>query len=130
MHIRFLRSVTLLSVLLLSTPVFAQSVGDRVYTADQSSNTVSVIDPVTLKLLGVISLGAQVPAALGPLYKGELLVHGLGFSPDGKTLAAVSIGSRSTPAVRRWVRGRSATRPWPSTRPPSPPMSAMARRLG
>ena len=91
----FTRTLTLCSALLLSAPVFAQSAGDRVYTADQSSNTVSVIDPVALKLLGVISLGAQVPAALSPLYRGELLVHGLGFSPDGKTLAAVSIGSNS-----------------------------------
>ena len=109
MHTRFLRSVTLLSALLLSAPVFAQSVGDRVYTADQSSNTVSVIDPVTLKLLGVISLGAQVPAALSPLYKGELLVHGLGFSPDGRTLAAVSIGSNSVTLIdtaTNMVRGK------------------------
>jgi YVTN family beta-propeller protein len=32
---------------------------------------------------------------LSPLYHGELLVHGLGFSPDHKTLAVVSIGSNS-----------------------------------
>jgi YVTN family beta-propeller protein len=30
-----------------------------------------------------------------PLYKGQVLVHGLGFSPDSKTLAVVSIGSNS-----------------------------------
>lgn len=95
----FIRTLTLCSALFLSAPVFAQSVGDRVYTADQSSNTVSVIDPVALKLLGVISLGTQAPAALSPLYKGELLVHGLGFSPDGKTLAAVSIGSNSVTLI-------------------------------
>jgi YVTN family beta-propeller protein len=68
---------------------------DRVYTADQTSNTISVIDPVTNKLLGVIRLGDPVPGALSPLYKGQLLVHGLGFSPDHRTLAAVSIGSNS-----------------------------------
>jgi YVTN family beta-propeller protein len=68
---------------------------DRVYTGDQTSNTVSVIDPGTNKLLGVIRLGDQVPGALSALYKGQLLVHGLGFSPDGRTLAAVSIGSNS-----------------------------------
>ena len=50
---------------------------DRVYTADQTSNTVSVIDPSTNRLLGVIKLGDPVPGALSPLYKGQLLVHGV-----------------------------------------------------
>jgi YVTN family beta-propeller protein len=68
---------------------------DRVYTGDQTSNTVSVIDPGTNKLLGVIRLGDPVPGALSPLYNGQLLVHGLGFSPDHRTLAVVSIGSNS-----------------------------------
>lgn len=68
---------------------------DRVYTGDQTSNTVSVIDPGTNKLLGVIRLGDPVPGALSPLYRRELLVHGLGFSPDHRTLAVVSIGSNS-----------------------------------
>jgi YVTN family beta-propeller protein len=62
---------------------------DRVYSADQTSNTVSVIDPATNRLLGVIRLGDPVPAALSPLYRGALLVHGLGYAPDGKTLAVV-----------------------------------------
>jgi YVTN family beta-propeller protein len=68
---------------------------DRVYAADQTSNTVSVIDPSSNKLLGVIRLGDPVPGALSALYKGQLLVHGLGYSPDSKTLAVVSIGSNS-----------------------------------
>jgi YVTN family beta-propeller protein len=68
---------------------------DRLYTADQTSNTVSVIDPSTNKLLGQIKLGDPIPAALSPLYRGELLVHGLGISPDAKTLAVVSVGSNS-----------------------------------
>ena len=72
---------------------------DRVYTADQTSNTVSVIDPSENKLLGVIRLGDPVPGALSPLYKGQLLVHGLGFSPDGKTLAVVSVGSNSVTLI-------------------------------
>jgi len=59
---------------------------DRVYTADQTSNTVSVIDPSSNKLLGVIRLGDPIPGALSPLYRGELLVHGLGYSPDARTL--------------------------------------------
>jgi YVTN family beta-propeller protein len=72
---------------------------DRVYAADQTSNTVSVIDPVSNTLLGVIRLGDPVPGALSPLYKGQLLVHGLGYSPDSKTLAVVSVGSNSVTLI-------------------------------
>lgn len=68
---------------------------DRVYAAEQFSNTVSVIDPSTNALLGQIRLGEPQPANLSPLYRGQLLVHGLGFSPDHRTLAVVSIGSNS-----------------------------------
>jgi YVTN family beta-propeller protein len=68
---------------------------DRVYAAEQFSNTVSVSDPVDNKLLGVIRLGDPQPMNFSPLYKGQVLVHGMGFSPDGKTLAIVSIGSNS-----------------------------------
>jgi YVTN family beta-propeller protein len=72
---------------------------DRVYAADQTSNTVSVIDPFANKLLGVIRLGDPVPGALSALYKGQLLVHGLGYSPDSKTLAVVSIASNSVTLI-------------------------------
>jgi YVTN family beta-propeller protein len=72
---------------------------DRVYTADQTSNTVSVIDPSENKLLGSIRLGDPVPGALSPLYRGQLLVHGLGYSPDSKTLAVVSVGSNSVTLI-------------------------------
>lgn len=68
---------------------------DRVYTADQNSNTVSVIDPSTNTLLGQIRLGNLRPDVLSPLYKGEVNVHGLGFSPDHKTLIAIANGSNS-----------------------------------
>ncbi|HEY3595659.1 MAG TPA: YncE family protein [Polyangiaceae bacterium] len=68
---------------------------DRFYTSDQFSNTVSVIDPVDNRLLGVLRLGDVTPANLSPLYRGQLLVHGMGFSPDHRTLAVVSIGSNS-----------------------------------
>ncbi|NUT14736.1 MAG: hypothetical protein HOQ33_09565, partial [Cupriavidus sp.] len=68
---------------------------DRVYTADQNSNTVSVIDPAANRLLGQIRLGNARPDVLSPLYKGELNVHGLGFSPDHRTLIAISNGSNS-----------------------------------
>jgi YVTN family beta-propeller protein len=72
---------------------------DRVYAAEQFSNTVSVIDPSTNKNLGVIRLGDPQPMNLSPLYKGQVLVHGLGFSPDRKTLAVVSIASNSVTFV-------------------------------
>src|SRR5512132_4037566 len=100
------RTILWFLLLCLSTRAIAQqapwarpniplSSHDRVYTADQTSNTVSVIDPAENKLLGVIRLGNPVPGALSPLYKGQLLVHGLGYSPDSKTLAVVSIASNA-----------------------------------
>jgi len=68
---------------------------DRVYAAEQFSNTVSVTDPADNKLLGLIRLGEPSPVNFSPLYKGQLLVHGMGFSPDHRTVAVVSIGSNS-----------------------------------
>ncbi|MET0969605.1 MAG: YncE family protein [Tardiphaga sp.] len=68
---------------------------DRIYAAEQFSNTVSVTDPVDNKLLGVIRLGDPQPGNFSPLYKGQVLVHGMGFAPDHKTIAVVSIGSNS-----------------------------------
>jgi len=78
-----------------SDPDIPVSHSDRVYAAEQFSNTVSVTDPASNQLLGVIRLGEPTPTNLSPLYRGQLLVHGLGFSPDRKTLAVVSIGSNS-----------------------------------
>ena len=78
-----------------TAPDVAVSHRDRFYTSDQFSNTVSVIDPADNKLIGVIKLGDPTPMNLSPLYRGQLLVHGMGFSPDHKTLLAVSIGSNS-----------------------------------
>jgi YVTN family beta-propeller protein len=100
-----MKKVFLLVFLFLPSQVYAQlqapfgrpdipiSSHDRVYAADQTSNTVSVIDPSTNQLLGVIRLGEPVPASLSPLYIAQLLVHGMGFSPDSKTLAVVSVAS-------------------------------------
>src|SRR3979411_535731 len=79
----------------LYTPDVPISHHDRVYAAEQFSNTLSVTDPVDNKLLGVIKLGDAQPANFSPLYKGQVLVHGLGYSPDHRTLAVVSIGSNS-----------------------------------
>ncbi len=57
-----------------SDPDIAISSKDRVYAAEQFSNTVSVSDPSTNKLLGVIKLGDPQPGNLSPLYKGQVLV--------------------------------------------------------
>lgn len=80
---------------LASGPDIPVSQKDRVYAAEQFSNTISVSDPLDNKLLGVIKLGDPQPGNLSPLYKGQVLVHGMGSSPDHKTLAVVSIGSNS-----------------------------------
>src|SRR4029077_12034587 len=79
----------------LSAPDVPISHHDRVYAAEQFSNTLSVTDPVDNKLLGVIKLGDPQPVNFSPLYRGQVLVHGLGYSPDHRTLAVVSIGSNS-----------------------------------
>ncbi|SDR20772.1 40-residue YVTN family beta-propeller repeat-containing protein [Paraburkholderia fungorum] len=68
---------------------------DRVYASEQFSNTVSIIDPVDNHLIGVIRLGDPSPGNFSPLYKGQVLVHGMGYSPDHRTLAIVAIGSNS-----------------------------------
>src|SRR6202165_3515129 len=82
-----------------SDPDILVSHRDRVYSAEQFSNTVSVTDPADNKLIGVIRLGDPQPGNFSPLYRGQLLVHGMGFSPDHKTIAVVSIGSNSVTFV-------------------------------
>jgi YVTN family beta-propeller protein len=78
-----------------SAPDIPISHHDRMYSADQFSNTVSIIDPADNRLVGVIRLGNPSPANFSPLYRGQVLVHGMGYSPDHRTLAVVSIGSNS-----------------------------------
>ncbi len=78
-----------------SGPDIPVSHRDRVYAAEQFSNTVSVTDPVSNTLLGEIRLGDPQPGNMSPLYKGQLLVHGMGFSPDHRTLAVVAIGTNA-----------------------------------
>ncbi len=88
-------------LVLLSTMSFQQQIivaqepyhHDRVYTANQVSNTVSVIDPSKQTLLGEIVLGKPQPDILTALYKGQALVHGLRYNLLTKMLAVVSIGS-------------------------------------
>lgn len=78
-----------------SAPDIPLSRRDRVYAAEQFSNTISVTDPATNRLVGLIRLGEPQPMNFSPLYKGQVLVHGMGFAPDAKTLAVVSIGSNA-----------------------------------
>ena len=84
-----------LMFLFLVLPLTKLSAQDRVYTGNQISNTVSVIDPKTQTYLGEIVLGKPQPEILSPLYKGQALVHGLGYTPKRQLLAAVAIGSNS-----------------------------------
>lgn len=93
-----MRNIILSAIILLTaTTLLAQEryVHDRVYTGNQVSNTVSVIDPAANKLLGEIVLGQPQPSILTPLYKGQALVHGLGYSPVKQMLAVVAIGSNA-----------------------------------
>ncbi|MEO8763568.1 MAG: YncE family protein, partial [Ginsengibacter sp.] len=86
---------TVCTTLLLYVHAQTNYVTDRVYTANQVSNTISVIDPSTDQLLGEISLGKPYPNVLSPLYRGQSLVHGLRYSAKRKMLAAVAIGSNA-----------------------------------
>lgn len=77
---RFLMIPALLTVCAASG--LAQT-ANRVQTADQTSNTVSVCDPATNKFLGPIHLGDDllgdgVPAALSFLFHSQFVVHGPG----------------------------------------------------
>jgi len=66
---------------------------DRVYSAEQYSNTVSVTDPVDNKFLGTIHLGDPTPASLSPLYKGQLWCTAWGFR-------RITAPSRLSPSAR------------------------------
>jgi len=92
------------------------SARDRVYTADQTSNTITVINPATNQVLGTIPLGDErVGRLLSPLYFGQTNVHGLGFSRDGRLLdvidvttnAAVLIDTATNRVVRTFSVGRA-----------------------
>jgi YVTN family beta-propeller protein len=74
---------------------------DRVYTADMSSNTVSVIDPKTNEVLGTIPLGQdRLGQILGPVDTTQVGVHGLGFSRDGRLLDVISVDSNAAQLIR------------------------------
>ena len=51
--------------------------------------------PPTTSCSASFGSGDPTPTNFSPLYKGQVLVHGMGFSPDHRTIAVVSIGSNS-----------------------------------
>lgn len=66
------------------------------YTADQTSNSVSVIDPSSNTVLGTIALGQpRVNGVLGPVDHDQVNVHGLDFSRDGRLLDAIAVTSNA-----------------------------------
>jgi YVTN family beta-propeller protein len=79
------------------------SANDRVYTADQDSNTVTVIDPKTNTVLGTIPLGKPRmdtdADVLGAMYDGQIDVHGLGFSRDGRYLDVIDVTTNAVHVV-------------------------------
>jgi YVTN family beta-propeller protein len=74
---------------------------DRIYTGDQSSNTITVIKPSTGEVLGTISLGEnRLTNVLNPQYVRSVNSHGLGFSRDGKYIVSLSVTSNTVTVIR------------------------------
>lgn len=74
---------------------------DRLYTGDQSSNTITVIKPSTGEVLGTISLGdSRLTNNLNPQYVKAVNSHGLGFSPDGKLIVSLAVTSNTVTVFR------------------------------
>jgi YVTN family beta-propeller protein len=92
---KFIQVVIMFALIASSAQSQSPYAHDRVYTANQVSNTVSVVDPANNVFLGEIRLGKPYPDVLSPLYKGQALVHGLRYSQEKKMLAVVSIGSNA-----------------------------------
>lgn len=74
---------------------------DRIYTADQSSNTVTVISPSSNEVLGTIALGdSRLTELFNPQYLKSINSHGLGFSRDGKYIVSISVTSNTVNVIR------------------------------
>lgn len=77
------------------------SSSDRIYTGDQTSNTITVVKPSTYEVLGTIVLGEQrLTDDLNPQYIGAVNSHGLGFSRDGKYINSVSVTTNTLTVIR------------------------------
>jgi YVTN family beta-propeller protein len=74
---------------------------DRLYSADQSSNTITVTKPATNEVLGTITLGdPRLSDELNPQYLKPIASHGLGFSPNGEFISHVSVTSSQLTVIR------------------------------
>jgi DNA-binding beta-propeller fold protein YncE len=77
------------------------SASDRIYTGDQSSNTVTVISPFTGQVLGTIALGdMRLTDLMGPQYLEAVNSHGLGFSRDGRFIVSLSVTTNQVTVIR------------------------------
>ncbi|KAJ4150265.1 hypothetical protein LMH87_011022 [Akanthomyces muscarius] len=77
------------------------SPADRIYTGDQSSNTITVIQPATGLVLGTISLGdTRLGGVLNPQYIRSVNAHGLGFSRDGRHIVSLSVTTNTATVIR------------------------------
>lgn len=77
------------------------SASDRIYTGDQSSNTITVIRPLDGEVLGTINIGSQrLSDVVGPQYVRSVNSHGLGFSRDGKYIVSLSVTSNTATVIR------------------------------
>ena len=86
-----------------SAPDINATHSDRFYTSDQFSNTVSVVDPVDNKLLGVIKLGDPTPMNLSQLYRGQLVsMNVTEFEPIETTSNVWWSGENPMPWTSSW----------------------------
>ena len=77
------------------------SPADRIYTGDQTSNTITVISPFNNTILGTINLGSErLSDVIGPQYLRVGNSHGLGFSRDGAYIASISTTTNSLTVIR------------------------------
>ncbi|KAF2192509.1 YVTN repeat-like/Quino protein amine dehydrogenase [Zopfia rhizophila CBS 207.26] len=74
---------------------------DRIYTGDQLSNTITVIDSSTETVLGTISLVSErLSDNLNLQYVHSINSHDLGFPRDGKYIVSLSVTSNTGTVVR------------------------------
>jgi YVTN family beta-propeller protein len=72
-----------------------------IYTANQNSNTITIIDAEKESVLGTIVLGYPSidPRILHPLYNGDINVHGINYDPVYGKVAVVSTVSNSVTLI-------------------------------
>lgn len=74
---------------------------ELVFTADQNSNTLSIVDSEKGVFIGKISLGytRSDERVFSPLYNGDINVHGINYDPVNHVLAVVSTVSNSVSLI-------------------------------